>query len=71
MMYNWMFIYYNFGDRKLNANEDDSVSDLQMSSMVVISIVFPSWIIHEFDKILLHGSTCSERHVRLYVEWAY
>ena len=34
----------------MNANEDESLADLQMSATLMISIVFPSLIIHEFDK---------------------
>jgi len=34
----------------LNANEDETLADLQMSATLMISIVFPSLIIHDFDK---------------------
>ena len=36
---------------KISANEDDSLSDLEISATVVISIVFSSWIINEFNNV--------------------
>ena len=41
---------------KLNANEDESIADLQMSATLMISIGFPSLIIHEFDNFTYHNN---------------